>query len=97
MKIIDIEKKDKIINCPSCKSENLNDEGIKDICEHLIFIGTSHSDDPEIDTEGLNSKYDMEKYETIIDFFEADLDDNYSLFVDSSTRQIEAYLLYKNI
>jgi len=97
MKIIDIEMKDKTINCPSCKSENLNDEGIKDICEHLIFIGTSHSDDPEIDTEGLNSKYDMEKYETITDFFEAELDNNYSLFIDSSTRQIEAYLLYKHI
>jgi hypothetical protein len=97
MKIIDIEMKDKIINCPSCNSENLNDEGIKDICEHLIFIGTSHSDDPEIDTEDLNSKYDMEKYETITDFFKANLDDSYSLFIDSSTRQIEAYLLYKNI
>ena len=97
MKIIDIEMKDKTINCPSCKSENLNDEGIKDICEHLIFIGTSHSDDPEIDTEDLNSKYDMEKYETITDFFEAELDNNYSLFIDSSTRQIEAYLLYKHI
>ena len=89
--------KDKTINCPSCKSENLNDEGIKDICEHLIFIGTSHSDDPEIDTEDLNSKYDMEKYEVITDFFKANSDDDYSLFIDSSTRQIEAYLLYKNI
>ena len=97
MKIIDIEMKNKTINCPSCKSENLNDEGIKDICEHLIFIGTSHSDDPEIDTEDLNSKYDMEKYEVITDFFKANLDDNYSLFIDSSTRQIEAYLLYKHI
>ena len=97
MKIIDIEMKDKIINCPSCNSENLNDEGIKDICEHLIFIGTSHSDDPEIDTEDLNSKYDMKKYETITDFFKAELGDIYSLFTDSSTRQIEVYLLCKNI
>ena len=39
----------------------------------------------------------MEKYEVITDFFEAELDDSYSLFIDSSTRQIEAYLLYKNI
>ena len=97
MKIIDIEISNKIINRPSCNSANLNEKGIKNICEHLIFIGTSHSDDPEIDTEDLNSKYDMEKYETITDFFKADLDDSYSLFVDSSTRQIEAYLLYKNI
>ena len=50
MKIIDIQIKNKIINCPSCNSENLNEKGIKNICEHLIFIGTSHSDDPEIDT-----------------------------------------------
>ena len=97
MKIIDIEINNKIINCPSCNSENLNEKGIKNICEHLIFIGTSHSDDPEIDTEDLNSKYDMEKYETITDFFKADLDDGYSLFIDLSTRQIEAYLLYRNI
>ena len=97
MKIIDIEMQDKTINCPSCKSENLNDEGIKDICEHLIFIGTSHSDDPEIDTEDLNSKYDMEKYEVITDFFNDNSDDDYSLFIDSSTRQIEAYLLYKSL
>lgn len=97
MKIIDIEMKDKTINCPICKSENLNDKGIKDICEHLIFIGTSHSDVPEIDIEDLNSKYDMEKYEVITDFFEAELDDSYSLFIDSSTRQIEVYLLYKSL
>ena len=51
----------------------------------------------EIDTEDLNSKYDMKKYETITDFFKAELGDIYSLFTDSSTRQIEVYLLCKNI
>jgi len=97
MKKIDIKMQGEIVRCPRCNSENLNENGIKDVCKHLVFIGTSHSDDPEIDTEDLNSKYDMEKYEVITDFFEAELDDSYSLFIDSSTRQIEAYLLYRNI
>ena len=97
MKKIDIKRNDEIVRCPSCDSENLNENGIKDVCKHLVFIGTSHSDVPEIDIEDLNSKYDMGKYEVITDFFEAELDDSYSLFIDSSTRQIEAYLLYKNI
>ena len=39
----------------------------------------------------------MEKYELITDFFESELDNNYSLFIDSNTRQISAYLLYKNL
>ena len=97
MKKIDIKKSNGIIRCPICNSENINDNGIKNVCKHLVFIGTSHSDDPEIDTEDLNSKYDMGKYEVITDFFEAELDDSYSLFIDSSTRQIEAYLLYKSL
>ena len=97
MKKIDIKKSNGIIRCPICNSENINDNGIKNVCKHLVFIGTSHSDDPEIDIEDLNSKYDMGKYEVITDFFEAELDDSYSLFIDSSTRQIEAYLLYRNI
>lgn len=97
MKKIDIKKSNGIIRCPICNSENINDNGIKNVCKHLVFIGTSHSDDPEIDTEVLNSKYDMEKYEFITDFFEAELDDNYSLFIDSSTRQIDVYLLYKSL
>jgi|TARA_B100000768_G_scaffold148407_1_gene142351 hypothetical protein len=97
MKIINIEMEGEIVKCPSCNSENLNENGIKDICKHLIFIGTSHSDDPEIDIEDLNSKYDPDKYEIITNFFKAELDDTYSLFIDSSTRQIDAYLLYRNI
>jgi len=97
MKKIDIKKSNGIIRCPICNSENINDNGIKNVCKHLVFIGTSHSDDPEIDIEDLNSKYDMGKYEVITDFFEAELDDSYSLFIDSSTRQIEAYLLYKSL
>ena len=97
MKKIDIKKSNGIIRCPICNSENINDNGIKNVCKHLVFIGTSHSDDPEIDTEVLNSKYDMEKYELITDFFKAELDDSYSLFIDSSTRQIDTYLLYKSL
>ena len=97
MKIINIEMKGEIVKCPNCNYENLNEKGIKDICKHLIFIGTSHSDDPEIDIEDLNSKYDPDKYEIITNFFKAELDDTYSLFIDSSTRQIDAYLLYRNI
>ena len=97
MKKINIKMDGEIIRCPNCNFENLNQNGIKDLCKHLVFIGTSHSDVPEIDIEDLNSKYDIEKYEVITDFFEAELDDSYSLFIDSSTRQIEAYLLYRNI
>ena len=97
MKKIDIKIQGEIVRCPNCKSENLNENGIKDLCKHLVFIGTSHSDIPEIDIEDLNSKYDMEKYEVITDFFEAELDDSYSLFIDSNTRQIDAYFLYKSL
>ena len=97
MKKINIKINNKIIRCPSCNSKNIDENGIQDLCKHLVFIGTSHSDEPEIDTENLNSKFDSEKYEFITDFFKAELDDSYSLFVDSSTRQIDAYLVYKNI
>ena len=97
MKKINIKIDNEIIRCPSCNSKNIDESGIQDLCEHLVFIGTSHSDDPEVDTEDLNSKYDMEKYEIITDFFEAELDDSYSLFIDSNTRQIDAYFLYKSL
>ena len=97
MKKINIKMDGGIIRCPNCNFENLNQNGIKDLCKHLVFIGTSHSDVPEIDIEDLNSKYDIEKYEVITDFFEAELDDSYSLFIDSSTRQIDTYFLYKSL
>ena len=97
MKIINLEIENEIIKCPKCFSENIDENGVKNVCEHLIFVGTSESDEPELDKEKLISNYDIEKHETYIDFLKENLNDTYFLFTDSRTRQIDLYLIYKNI
>ena len=97
MKIINLEIVNEIIKCPKCFSENIDENGLKNVCEHLIFVGTSESNEPELDKEKLISNYDIEKYETYIDFFKESLNDTYFLFTDSRTRQIDLFLIYKNI
>ena len=97
MKIINLEIENEIIKCPKCFSENIDENGLKNVCEHLIFVGTSESDEPELDKEKLISNYDIEKNETYIDFLQENLGNTYFLFTDSSTRQIDLYLIYKNI
>ena len=97
MKTINIESNNNLIKCPKCFSLNIDENGIKDICDHLVFVGTSHTDEPELDKENLISKYDPDKFDDIIEYLQSELNDNYSIFIDSSTRQIDAYLIYKNI
>ena len=97
MKTINIESNNNLIKCPKCFSLNIDENGIKDICDHLVFVGTSHTDEPEFDKENLISKYDPDKFDDIIEYLKSELNDNYSIFIDSSTRQIDAYLVYKNI
>ena len=41
--IINLEIENEIIKCPKCFSENINENGVKNVCEHLIFVGTSAS------------------------------------------------------
>ena len=60
-------------------------------------MGTSHTDEPELDKENLISNYDPDKFDEVIEYLKSELDDNYSILIDSSTRQIDAYLVYKNI
>ena len=48
-------------------------------------------------TKKLISNYDIEKHETYIDFLKENLNDKYFLFTDSRTRQIDLYLIYKDI
>ena len=97
MKTINIESNNNLIKCPKCFSLNIDENGIKDICDHLVFVGTSHTDEPELDKENLISKYDPDKFDDIIEYLQSELNDNYSIFIDSSTRQIDVYLVYKNI
>ena len=97
MKLIEINKEYEFIKCPKCHSVNIGKDGFKDDCEHIIFIGTSETDESILDKESLSKDYDFEKHETIVDYFKEKLDSNYTLFIDSSTRQIDLYLLYKNI
>ncbi len=97
MKIINLEIVNEIIKCPKCFSENIDENGLKNVCEHLIFVGTSESDEPELDKEKLISNYDIERNETYIDFLQENLGNTYFLFTDSRTRQIDLYLIYKNI
>ena len=97
MKIINLEIENEIIKCPKCFSENIDENGVKNVCEHLIFVGTSESDEPELDKEKLIENYDSDRFENVIEYLKSELNDSYSLFVDSSTRQIDAYLVYKNI
>ena len=42
MKIINIESNNNLIKCPKCFSINIDKNGIKDVCDHLVFVGTSH-------------------------------------------------------
>ena len=97
MKIINVESNNNLIKCPKCFLINIDENGIKDICDHLVFVGTSHTDEPELDKENLISKYDPDKFDDIIDYLQSELNDDYSIVIDSSTRQIDAYLIYKNI
>ena len=76
---------------------NIDENGIKDICDHLVFVGTSHTDEPEFDKEKLIENYDPDRFEDVIEYLKSELNDSYSIFIDSSTRQIDAYLVYKNI
>ena len=97
MKIINLETENEIIKCPKCFLINIDENGIKDICDHLVFIGTSHTDEPEFDKEKLIENYDPDRFEDVIEYLKSELNDSYSIFIDSSTRQIDAYLVYKNI
>ena len=97
MKIVNIESNNDLIKCPKCFLINIDENGIKDICDHLVFVGTSHTDEPELDKENLISNYDPDKFDEVIEYLKSELDDNYSILIDSSTRQIDAYLVYKNI
>ena len=97
MKIINVESNNYLIKCPKCFLINIDENGIKDICVHLVFVGTSHTDEPELDKENLISNYDPDKFDDVIEYLKSELDDNYSILIDSSTRQIDAYLVYKNI
>ena len=97
MKIINVESNNNLIKCPKCFLINIDENGIKDICDHLVFVGTSHTDEPELDKENLISNYDPDKFDEVIEYLKSELDHNYSILIDSSTRQIDAYLVYKNI
>ena len=97
MKINNIESNNNLIKCPKCFLINIDENGIKDICDHLVFVGTSHTDEPELDKENLISKYDPDKFYDVVEYLKSELDDNYSILIDSSTRQIDVYLVYKNI
>ena len=97
MKIINLETENEIIKCPKCFLINIDENGIKDICDHLVFVGTSHTDEPEFDIEKLIENYDPDRFENVIEYLKSELSDSYSIFIDSSTRQIDAYLVYKNI
>ena len=97
MKIIKVQSNNNLIKCPKCFLINIDENGIKDICDHLVFVGTSHTDEPELDKENLISNYDPDKFDDVIEYLKSQLDDNYSILIDSSTRQIDAYLVYKNI
>ena len=97
MKIIKVQSNNNLIKCPKCFLINIDENGIKDICDHLVFVGTSHTDEPELDKENLISNYDPDKFDEVIEYLKSELDDNYSILIDSSTRQIDAYLVYKNI
>ena len=39
----------------------------------------------------------MGELKDCVEYLKSELDDNYSILIDSSTRQIDAYLVYKNI
>ena len=97
MKIINVESNNNLIKCPKCFLINIDENGIKDICDHLVFVGTSHTDEPELDKENLISNYDPDKFDDVIEYLKSELDDNYSILIDSSTRKIDDYLVYKNI
>tara|TARA_B100001248_G_C27244309_1_gene390810 strand:- start:445 stop:738 length:294 start_codon:yes stop_codon:yes gene_type:complete len=97
MKIIKVQSNNNLIKCPKCFLINIDENGIKDICDHLVFVGTSHTDEPELDKENLISNYDPDKFDDVIEYLKSELDYNYSILIDSSTRQIDAYLVYKNI
>tara|TARA_A100001011_G_scaffold363994_1_gene414343 strand:- start:975 stop:1268 length:294 start_codon:yes stop_codon:yes gene_type:complete len=97
MKINNIESNNNLIKCPKCFLINIDENGIKDICDHLVFVGTSHTDEPELDKEDIISKYDEDRFDDVVEYLKSELDDNYSMLIDSSIRQIDAYFVYKNI
>ena len=79
MKIINVESNNNLIKCPKCFLINIDENGIKDICDHLVFVGTSHTDEPELDKENLISNYDPDKFDDVIEYLKSELDDNYSI------------------
>jgi len=71
MKTINIESNNNLIKCPKCFSLNIDKNGIKNICDHLVFVGTSHTDEPELDKENLITKYDPDKFDDIIEYLQS--------------------------
>ena len=77
--------------CFKCGAENVNENGVNNICEHLIFLGTNDSS-PEIDKLSVFN----EDAENPLDYLKK-LDDNYITFISSggAPSALEVYLVYK--
>ena len=94
MNIIKVDTTNLDIHCIFCGCQNIDSNGLKDKCEHLIYIGTNDGG-PEYDKNNiLKDQNDEEEY---IDVLEK-LDDTHSgfYFFHPDSRSIELYVIYKN-
>ena len=92
MKKIEINTSELSFHCLVCGTENVGKEGFKDVCDHLVYLGTNDGG-PEYDKLKLHNDDNEENdpHEVI-----EKLDDSYTGFYcyHPSSRSIEVYLVY---
>ena len=94
MNILKVDTTNLDIHCVFCGCKNIDSKGIKDKCEHLVYVGTNEG--------GLEyDRYNLLKNQSVedeyLDVLEK-LDDTYSglYFYHPESRSIELYVIYKN-
>ena len=92
MKKIEIDTSELSFHCLVCGTQNIGTEGLKDVCDHLIYLGTNEGG-PEYDRLKLhNDDYEENDPVAVIE----KLDDSYIGFYcfHPSSRSITVYAVY---
>ena len=92
MKKIEINTSELKFHCLVCGTQNVGEEGLKDTCDHLVYLGTNDGG-PEYDKLKLHND---DNEENDPDEVIEKLDDSYTGFYcyHPSSRSIVVYLVY---
>jgi len=85
---------DTMVHCPLCGMESFKDDELQ-ICDHLIFVTTSESSEPEYDKESIFSK--MNEDISHLEYLKNNLSNDYLCFSVNTLGPsfFESYHVYK--